>query len=195
MPNSPYSRFLTLLLLSVVLILTCLSCTTRKQRIEEEYLIFSSVPIKIPLEMLCVHDGKIETEKTGDAPYKFVYYIDSTECSSCSISHLSAFNKIIDLSEQNEKFDLLIIFSSHVKNAKNIAEDINIYEYDFPVYVDNKAEFRNQNKHIPSNKMFHQFLLKEDNTPAFVGSPLANKQMSKLFDDTLISLGITKLIE
>ena len=86
---------------------------------------------------------------------------------------------------------MLIIFSPKVKNARAIAEDINIYEYDFPVYVDHKAEFRNRNTHIPSNRMFHQFLLKEDNTPAIVGSPLAGKQLERLFYDTLTALGIT----
>lgn len=176
-----------------IILLACgllFSCTNRRQRVESEYLKFTSQQFSFPPIMMCVKNGVITEDIVDRAPFKFVYYIDSTECSSCSLAHLSVFNRLIELTEKCDSFDFIIIFSPSVKNAKELAKDISVFEYDFPIYIDSKAIFRNLNSHIPSNKLFHQFLLNGDNYPVFVGSPLTNKQMSELFDDTLVSLGI-----
>lgn len=179
------------LLFAFLLVLcVCISCTTRRQRVEQEYLEFSSTRISLPDELLCVQEGFIKKTPLGDAPYKFVYYIDSTECSSCSIAHLSAFNKLVDLSESNDSLDLVIIFSPMLKNSTTLAEDLNIYEYDFPVYIDDKGAFCGSNRHIPSNRLFHQFLINKDGLPVFVGSPLTSSEMSQLFYETLKTLNI-----
>ena len=184
------SRYRLLLTFFVFVLGLCISCSTRNQRLEQEYLELSSTRISLPDEMLCVQEGSIKKTPLGDAPYKFLYYIDSTECSSCSIAHLSAFNKLIDLSESNDSLDFVIIFSPMLKNSTTLAEDLNIYEYDFPVYIDDKGAFRDSNRHIPSNRLFHQFLIKADGIPIFVGSPLTSSEMSQLFYDTLKTLNI-----
>lgn len=179
------------LVVSFLVIGVFLSCEARRQSIETEYKRFCAQQISFPSKMMCVKNGAVKEETIVDrAPFKFVYYIDSTECSSCSIAHFSVFNRLIDLSEKNDSFDFYIILSPKILNAEELARDISVFEYDFPVYIDNQARFRKLNRHIPSNKLFHQFLLNGENNPVFVGSPLTNKQMSELFDKTLVSLGI-----
>ena len=88
------------------------------------------------------------------------------------------------------KFASVPIFSPMLKNSNALAEDLNIYEYDFPVYIDDKGAFRESNRLIPSNRLFHQFLINKDGLPVFVGSPLTSSEMSQLFYETLKTLNI-----
>ena len=106
-----------LVLTCVLVLCMCISCSTRKQRLEQEYLEFSSTRISLPDEMLCVQEGSIKKTPLGNAPY-------------------------------------------------------------------------DSNRHIPSNRLFHQFLIKSDGIPIFVGSPLTSSEMSQLFYDTLKTLNI-----
>lgn len=49
------------------------------------------------------------------------------------------------------------------------------------IYVDTTQHFRRHNPNIPSDVMFHTFLLDSDNKVILVGSPIQNNRIQNLF--------------
>ena len=53
------------------------------------------------------------------------------------------------------------------------------------VYLDSVNIFEHQNQHIPSDVLFHTFLLDENMNVVLVGDPIRNKEINKIFWDIL----------
>lgn len=53
------------------------------------------------------------------------------------------------------------------------------------VYLDSANTFARQNQHIPSDVLFHTFLLDENMNVVLVGDPISNKEINKIFWDIL----------
>ena len=52
-------------------------------------------------------------------------------------------------------------------------------------YLDSANIFEHQNQHIPSDVLFHTFLLDENMNVVLVGDPIRNKEINKIFWDIL----------
>ena len=51
----------------------------------------------------------------------------------------------------------------------------------YPIYMDTTGVFRRTNPQLPSNPMFHTFLLDENNEVLAVGNPLENEKIDRMF--------------
>ena len=72
---------------------------------------------------------------------------------------------------------------------KNEIEEIHtalyLTEFNYPMILDSVGAFRSQNPHIPTNRMFHNFLIDEKGHIIFVGNPLLSDESSALFKETV----------
>lgn len=98
------------------------------------------------------------------------FYHDSLSCSSCQISHLADIQSIYELSDSLGTFEVMTIFSPRPEEYDQVLRDLEIREFEYPVYVDVTGSFVSSNGCIPSDRRFHSFLTDSDRHPVFVGS-------------------------
>lgn len=143
---------------------------------------FMSKEIVMPVELTEIKDGHMRSVKmTTDEPMLIVFY-GKDECSSCAINHLNDdLSGFADI-EQSGKCKVVILFSPSEDDVLDVQEQIRELKFPFPIYVDMYGDFYRINEDFPSDRRFHSFLLGTDAHPVFVGNPLHNNELSKIFD-------------
>ena len=87
--------------------------------------------------------------------------------------------------EQSGKCKVVVLFSPSEDDLMDVQEKIRGLEFHFPIYVDFYGDFYRLNKDFPSDRRFHSFLLGADSHPVFVGNPLHDEELSKIFEKVL----------
>ena len=64
------------------------------------------------------------------------------------------------------------------KNKFAFIQTLQDYNFTYPVYIDEKDEFNTANK-LPSNTLYHQFLLDKNNVVIFIGNPIKSRKIRK----------------
>ena len=72
---------------------------------------------------------------------------------------------------------VFIVQASHKNSVEAIISALNHYEVEYPMYVDSASTFSEMNPHIPSEDMYHVFLLDEKDRVVLVGNPLFNSKI------------------
>lgn len=146
---------------------------------------FMSNEIALPVELTEIKGGHMRSVKmTMNKPMLIVFYgVD--ECSSCAIDHLKDdLLGFVDI-EQSGKCKVVVLFSPSEDDLMDVQEKIRGLEFHFPIYVDFYGDFYRLNKDFPSDRRFHSFLLGADSHPVFVGNPLHDEELSKIFEKVL----------
>lgn len=165
---------------SILIINICCSCSDRNmvKRIMGEFI---ETEVVIQENLDCIYNKQLSKIRTDTLkPYKFIIYYDTTDCSSCRISHLTDLKPLYDMANTSE-FTVLTIFSPAIEDVNDVILQLTITNHFMPIYVDAIGEFRRLNKDLPSDHRFHSFLLDENNKPIFVGNPLNSTKLSELF--------------
>lgn len=170
--------------LMALLFASLYSCDSEKYRIRKLFEEFEHSQIEIPCDMTIIRDGKVLQNQTYAEGLLFIVYVGPEECSSCKVAHLTDFDALFKLGEGSVPFSVMIILSPPPDDIRSVMEQLIISRYYYPVYIDTNSEFANSNR-IPSDPIFHSFLLNEEHRPIFVGNPLTTQKMSLLFDDVL----------
>ena len=115
-------------------------------------------------------------------------YIDSTQCSTCSIDGLHRWNSLIDSVRLN-KLDLsfLFIVSPPKWQLEDVFLAIESSGLKNDIYVDSLSIFSGVNPNLPQDIKYHSFILDMDNNPKLVGNVLENPSIRKIFDKLLSS--------
>ena len=100
------------------------------------------------------------------------------------ISHISEESSLFDLSRESGSFEYMIIISPTYENSESILNHLTHEKSPFPVFWDSNGSFYRINN-IPQDPRFHTFLINEFRRPVFVGNPLVNETLMKLFQDVL----------
>ena len=121
-----------------------------------------------------------------DSEFKLVVYTDSTECNSCEIQKMYAWNSLLRYAERfDSRLKYYFIFSPKRNDEYSVRLALRNALFDYPVILDSKGEFAKLNPHLPKNKALHTFLLDKENNVILVGSPLNNPEIEKLFKETV----------
>lgn len=159
------------------------SCGNRELR--KQLSLFMAHKITLPSELVEVKCGSISPVTiTVDKPMLILLY-GNDECSSCAINHLKDdLPGFVDI-EQSGKCKVVVLFSPSEDDLMDVQEQIRELKFQFPIYVDLYGDFYRTNKDFPSDRRFHSFLLGTDAHPVFVGNPLHDNELSKIFEKIL----------
>jgi hypothetical protein len=161
-------------ILTLFLLLGLLSCKHKKINPEIENIVneWGNRIIVFPDIEPAYPRDTISTEY-GIKDYKIVLYTDSTGCVSCK---LRLYSWIPYIEKLNSKVDFLFYFNIRNKDKEAFLKYLGYERLNHPVYIDTADRFNQMNK-LPTNDVFHCFLLDKNNKVL----PVHNFNVSKLY--------------
>ena len=169
----------------LILIAMCIvSC--RKDPVKEALTSLQSHPITMHLDrMECRMLDRDTTYADRVSPVlRLVTYVDSSECSPCTLNNLYTWNDYLDEARQY-KGKLKYIFIFAPKPGKYNLEDVHLSiescGVKCPVYVDTAYTFIHDNPTLPRDRRYHTLLLNSKDSVLMVGSPMNNTQIEEIF--------------
>ena len=173
-------------ILSVISIILLLISCDNNSDVEKDYKMLKSEIITFPTNIEVLVNGKDTIiNDFMDSELKLVIYTDSILCNTCSIKSIANWTYLLDYAKVfNNKLKYYFIFSPKVNDYYSVRFALKTAQFDYPVILDAKGEFKRINPHLPDNKMFHTFLLDKDHNVIMVGNPLSSIKMEELFKKT-----------
>lgn len=164
-----------------LLLLTIISSCAERRKVKDIMLEFVTSDIIIPGDLDCIFNAEtsmscLDTLKSK----KLIMYYDSLDCSSCRISHLFDIYPLYTMADTSD-FSVVTIFSPKRSDVENVRFQLMLNNHAIPVYLDKNGSFAQFNNCIPTDQRFHSFLIDETAKPVFVGNPLSNVKLKKLF--------------
>jgi hypothetical protein len=166
-----------LILISVTYIIY--SCNNRNKHIKGDLIkmIGSKIDLIDTLSIYSIDKGLYKE----DAPpqMKIVSYIDGS-CGSCLYSLAGWKECIISNEFKNVSFRLYV----KTYNFNQLVLTLEEIDFPHPIIVDFKNHFFNQNN-IHNEFIYQTFLVDKDNKILLVGNPLLNREIKKLYLETI----------
>lgn len=168
-----------------LLLLTIISSCVERRKVKDIMLEFVSSDIIIPDDLDCIFNAEtsasyIDTLKSN----KLIIYYDSLDCSSCRISHLFDLYPLYTIADTSD-FSVMTIFSPKKSEVENTRFQLMLINHTIPIYLDKNGSFAQLNNCIPADQRFHSFLIDENAKPVFVGNPLSNIRLKKIFFENI----------
>lgn len=173
--------------LSVLFVLAALaSCTSSLQNREDALRSMRDNVTAIPFDsMVCwLNDSMIVDTACRQSKYKLVVYVDSAVCSTCYLNEMYQWKDFTEM-EESQFFSICFIFAHPSRNKNSIQNHFFRTELNHPIDVDTSYCFLDKNPHIPSEHVYHTFLLDKDNKATLVGNPLHNNKIEKMLKTIL----------
>jgi len=171
------------------------SCTNPASKMAETISEMQSRPVSIPYkQMSCWINDSIQDERPWEnADLKLVVYTDSFNCSQCTLKKMYLWKDFVKLEKKYfNRFYIFFIIQSGPNSTYALSQNLHYTELNHPVYIDSTNVFIKTNSHIPSEEMFHVFLLNEKDSIVLVGNPLFNPKIEELLlkqvDDRMTKL-------
>ena len=136
--------------------------------------------ISIPYgQMLFWTKDSIDHSPNTHTKYKLVVYTDSAHCTECEMKKIYLWDDFVKL---ERKYDghfrvIFIVQTSNKSSVEAIISTFNHYKVEYPIYVDSASVFSKRNPHIPSEDMYHVFLLDQKDSVVLVGNPQFNSKI------------------
>lgn len=172
-----------IVLVSSLVFLSCSEGNSIKRQIskmcEREILINTD-------DMVACHvlDSLSTNEK--DSKLKMVLWADSTECSQCYIRNLDLWKGYANIEREIPKgIVFYFIFETAPEKMGKLFSLIQTTQLNHTIYVDTAQVFRRNNPNIPTDVLYHTFLLDSNNKVILVGNPTKNKSIRYLFNEIL----------
>ena len=118
---------------------------------------------------------------------KIVLFNDSLKCSTCEVRTLGEWDNFAQIlkREKNITLNLIPIFSPSASDYLPLKSALKNSKPSFPVYLDTANCFIRSNPQIPSNKLYHTFVLDDQNRVVIIGNIMKNKRLYHLFLDCI----------
>lgn len=175
-------RFLLILMVSF-LTFAFLSCKNSRNEIGKAILKMQARHVSIPFyKMSCwINDSIQEYRPWEKAELKLVVYTDSGACSQCTLKKMYLWKDFVDLERKyNGQFYIFFIIQSGSNSTYSLVSNLHHTELNHPIYIDSTNAFTKRNPHIPSESIFHVFLLDKRDSVILVGNPLFNNQIEDM---------------
>jgi len=142
------------------------------------------------------HDGghlqlteeDIDVSSYLNAKYKIVMYIDPAGCVSCNLDFHQIEEMILYFKDIFPELELLLYVHYAQSDENTVRRQMQLEHYHLPVFMDVRGEFKNSNRWLPQDSMFHTFLIDRLNRIVAVGSPLRGEEMVTLYQRALSKL-------
>lgn len=134
-----------------------------------------SFPANISYSIL----GKDTAYLAPQRDYTIVSYIDSVGCTSCKLQ-LYRWKDLIAEFDSLSSHTTSFQFVFHPKDKKEMIYLLKRDRFNYPVWIDETDSFNKLNK-LPGNRLFHTFLLNEQNRVVAIGDPVQNPKIKELY--------------
>lgn len=178
---------------SLVGLLLCLcSCNRNKNTIEYNMKKLYGMQFVLPsLDDWIFYGQDSAWMKHLNPELKLIVYYDSTVCTTCKISQLWDWKKVVNYAKEKKyQFQPFFILSPPKELLGEIHVALEKYPFEWPVYIDSERKFSQLNPSLPENSFFHIFLLDENDKIILVGDPLLKEELWKLYQkkiDTILA--------
>lgn len=171
-----------LLLIVAVCFLAIATTGCKKARLRVQLKELMGSTIVLPEKVTCVYNGEVfpMPDSLRDKR-KLIVYIDSTECTTCRISHLWEYQDLFNLSAQTGSFDVLLLMCNTEFESIPLIRYLSDQNLPYPVYVDTDKVFLKDNQVIPSDTRMHSLFVDSAGRPLFVGDPSRSGHMMTAF--------------
>lgn len=115
--------------------------------------------------------------------FKLIVYYDSTQCSTCAINSLWEYEELLETCNNLDLF--VILYPSSRNNVDMLNSMLSKISPQVNTILDFDGTFEKKNPQIPSNELFHTFLIDKKGTVLLVGDPLKNKKIRGLLYNIL----------
>lgn len=158
----------------------CLAgCNGETKLVKKNLELMVSNPISLGLEEMECRRTPINDSGSS---YKMVVYVDSAECTPCSLSKLRFWNPLIKRARKEKvKIDYVFIVAPKKSEMDDINLELSITDLQSSIYLDTAYVFRKKNPSIPNDRKYHSFLLDRNNKIRFVGSPVDNEKIKAIY--------------
>ena len=168
----------------IVSALICSACggnNESKKQFEKDLRLFKTQMITLPDNIISKHyDEQTQSQVSLlNRPLKMIVYVNRTGCMDCRLRSLIPIYMFILENRHLENFGVIIILNpSDKENADNVLREMN---FRHTIFYDLDGSFERLNPHLPTNELFHTFLLNKDNKVVLVGNPVHNEKLKKLY--------------
>lgn len=163
------------------------ACNSHKAEVQATVEKMQSSTITIPYErMECwASDSILEDRPWNKAKLKLVHYVDSATCSTCYLQKIAIYGLLFSMEAQsNNDFYNVFIINPNIIAKKKLISDFSGKLIPKTIFVDSSNVFMESNPNLPSESMYHTFMLDENNRVILVGNPMLNKQI----EDMMLSI-------
>ena len=175
-------------MLKFILMMCCaaLLCGCSNMKLRRQMKDFMGRKVVFPQELMEICAGRTRSAYVSfDSPMLILFY-GKNECSLCAINHLADDLDEIKRIEELGRCKVLIFFSLTTEDEQiEIPERVRESEFSFPIYLDLYGDFYRYNAEFPDDERFHSFLVGTDGYPVFIGNPLKDSRLRKVFNETL----------
>lgn len=157
--------------IAILCLLAVATTGCKKAQLRRQLKELMGSTIVLPEKISCVYNGEVYPmpDSLRDKP-KLIIYIDSTECSLCSISRFVNYEPVFEFAYKSGLFETIILLSPKSQESHIIQDYLLSYNFSHPVYMDSEHMYKNSNPNI-STEMFHCLLINSLGYPVFVGDP------------------------
>ncbi len=157
------------------------ACDSRVDKINVKLQELCSEPIKFNThDFVVVCNNPTYKICVDSVEFKYVCFLDSSECTSCALKDAYRWNDYISMFESNSK-QISFLYVLSTKPSRDVMLQIRESGFCQNIYIDTCGVFAENNPHIPNNMMFHTFLLDKNNNVVLVGNPIKNEKIRKRF--------------
>lgn len=169
--------FIIILFFSIICLTGC-----KKARLRADLMELMQSTVVLPDKVSCIFNGEIHPmpDSVRTAP-KLIVYVDSSECTTCRIAHISQYDQVFRISEDKGSFEVILLLYNINLSGIPLTRYLSDLEIGYPVYVDEENLFRSLNPVVPDDRRLHTFLVETSGTPLCVGDPSASEQMLDVF--------------
>lgn len=157
------------------------SCSVPSNNREQKDIVEEMIgtEIMIPADLSITVNNIPMRKSKIPSDYKIITYIDSTECTECSMK-LSEWNEVIDEFKANEESVVEFLMIVNTRNGEAVRHLIERDKFMHPISIDSNADFRKQNN-LPFRHIYNTFLLDSENMVIAIGNPVENPKILDLY--------------
>ena len=171
-----------ILLILLLCLLATISTGCKKAKLRSQLKELMNSTIVLPEKIICVEDGEIFPMPDSIRNIaKLVVFVDSSECTTCRISHIGKYRQIFRLSEEKGSFGVVLLFPSVALSGIPVERYVMDSDVGYPIYFDIENKFLKLNPSVAADHRLHSFLIDDKGTPLCVGDPSASREMLHVF--------------
>lgn len=167
------------IILTLILSYILSACNNSNDKMQEKIQQMRSMSISIPYnKMECWSNDYLSSiNRYEHTKLKLVHYVDSAQCTTCYLQSVMQDGRLLNMEKQTKnKFVNIFIIEPSPRRKQSLSSDYKNNLLPQVILVDTAHVFMGKNK-LPSETMYHTFLLDENNKIILVGNPLTNKKI------------------
>ncbi len=185
--SQAYYRITCQVITIISIMILFVGCNNPQEQIMDNISRMRNMRVIVPYEKLLLYKGHYTCcDYSISDSFTLIAYIDSNECSPCYLGRIQQWEPLIDtLRNKYHSIRTTIIFAPPKVTQQYFFEKLKYTKFKYPIYIDTCGIFSEANKSLPTDKMYHTFLLDESRQVILVGNPFINSRIKNLLLEIL----------